>query len=554
MNSSATPFTIDVVSEVVQENQRQQPISPVPIGYSENESLQSVAFSRISHRKARIVTGAAMVVVAGVSLAQVDRPAAKYEGKLQLVVAPDAKETNQTPPAATQSTPSIDYATQIRILWSPKVLAPVVEQLQKQYPDLNYERLSQNLDITHQSGSNTLEIRYQDSDPQKTQTVLERVSQAYIQYSQECRSSLCQKLQFVESQIPHLQKQADRVQKQLNSFQQKHGFTNSEQQGKQLSERRHRLLQQQQDVQIQLAEAEALHTLLQSQIASNAEPLENPFLKQNSRYQALLKQFQATSSQISIELGRSKPNTSTLQSLQQQYQQQANQLAQAAQQPLIDRLAQATATEAINHQEIDQLRTLMEWVQAAHQIQMLDTSRQAIGQAEASLNQQIQQWAVLARQHHKLQLDVQLATNNLNLYLTRQAEMRQFTKPSQPWRVTAPPQVESTAENGLLLPDAQWEFSLSLVLCFVLVLGAIALWRDPKSVNPTPGLSESDVLPDSVWQPFSVTPLPASQPTPIWSNQLQNVRVGVAVLLLKTAIYAEATRDAKSSLYLGSVA
>jgi uncharacterized protein involved in exopolysaccharide biosynthesis len=459
----------------------------------------------------------------------------------------------QTTPAATTSTPSIDYATEIRILWSPKVLSPVVEQLQKQYPDFNYERLSQNLDITHEAGSNTLEIRYQDSDPQKTQAVLERVSQAYIQYSQECRSRLCQKLQFVESQIPHLQKQVDRFQKQLSSFQQKHGLTNPEQHGKQLSERRHRLIQQQQDVQIQLAEAEAQYTLLQSRISSNSEPLENPFLKQNARYQALLKQFQLTSTQIAVELGRSTPNSSTLQTLQQQYQQQANQLAQVVQQPLVDRLSQATqASETLNHQEIDQLRTLMDWVHAAHQIQMLDTSRQAIGQAETSLNQQIQQWAALARQHHTLQLEVQLATNRLNLYLARQAEMRQFSRPNQPWRVSAPPQVESTVSDGLLLPDAQWEFSLSLVLCFVLVLGAIAVWKDPKSAKPALGLSESELSPDLAWHPLPVTPLSASRSTPIWSNQLHNVRVGVTVLLLKTAIYAEATRDARDSLYLGS--
>jgi uncharacterized protein involved in exopolysaccharide biosynthesis len=96
---------------------------------------------------------------------------------------------------------------QIQVLWSPKLLAPVVQQLQTQYTDLNYDTLAQKLDITHRDGDKTLEIRYQDPDPQKVQAVLEKVSHAYLQYSQQCRSNLCRELQFVEQRLPQIQKQ-----------------------------------------------------------------------------------------------------------------------------------------------------------------------------------------------------------------------------------------------------------------------------------------------------------------------------------------------------------
>src|SRR5579883_1246378 len=112
------------------------------------------------NRRTWALAGAAIATVAGTSLVQMANQPAQYEGKFQLLVEPGTVASTQanTPShAKALPAPSLDYATQIQVLWSPKLLAPVVQQLQTQYADLNYDTLAQKLTITHRDGTTTLD-------------------------------------------------------------------------------------------------------------------------------------------------------------------------------------------------------------------------------------------------------------------------------------------------------------------------------------------------------------------------------------------------------------
>ena len=438
------------------------------------------------NRRTGALAGAAIATVAGTSLIRLADQPATFEGKFQLVVEPavnptalktQASAADQASNPAMRAVASLDYATQREVLWSPKLLSPVVQKLQAQYADLTYETLSQKLDIAHRDGEASLEVTYQDPDSQKVQAVLQTVSQAYLQYSQECRSSLCRELTFVERRLPHLREQVSIAQQNLQQLQQQHGITEPTAMGQQLAQRSSVIIQQRQTLQIRLIEARTQLAIVQKRAAEQAgQPqsvdVEQAFY-QNDRYQALLSQFRAIAAQLSVELTQPQPDATRLQHLKQLYQQVSWQMTEALQQPIMAQQAQALAdfqgNKTSDYSQVIRQQTLLEWLTAANQVQMLAVSQQAIVQTEAQLTLQIKQWAGLSRQFDALNLELRFAKDNLNLYETKQAELRQVVQPKTGWQLAEAPMVEQ-AHQGFTLSDPEHRLSLGLLLSFLLVI------------------------------------------------------------------------------------
>jgi succinoglycan biosynthesis transport protein ExoP len=85
-----------------------------------------------------------------------------------------------------QSTPekSIDE-TKLKLLKSPKILEPIVQQLKPRYPDLSYDALSSDLVVTQVPESEVLHVTYKNGKREQVKEVLALVSQAYLRYSLE---------------------------------------------------------------------------------------------------------------------------------------------------------------------------------------------------------------------------------------------------------------------------------------------------------------------------------------------------------------------------------
>jgi len=459
------------------------------------------------NRRTGALAGAAIATVAGTSLIRLADQPATYEGKFQLLVEP-AGTTESTAQAAAQSAaqqatlaaPSLDYASQMQVLWSPKLLAPVVQQLQTQYADLTYETLSQKLEITHQDGEKTLSIAYQDTDPKKVQAVLDTVSQTYLQYSQACRKSLCRELNFVEQRLPQLKTQVTIAQQNLQQLQQRYDIREPQALGQQLSQRSSVLLQQRQDLQIRLTEARTQLAILQSRLGQ-PDGLAAQWLSQNDRYRLLLSQFQAIADQLAVELARPQPDATRLQTLKQRYQQVSVQMTEAAQQPIAAQLTQAIsdfqANKTTDYAQVSRQQTVLEWVTAANQVQLLEISQQAIVQTEAHVNQQIKAWAVLSRQYDELNLELKFATDNLDLYEAKRAELQTFVQPKSGWQLAEAPAVEQIS-HSFSLSDAEHRLSLGLMLSVLLVILVMSIAEQTKP-NRLPRRQPS-VQPES-WQP-----------------------------------------------------
>lgn len=151
-------------------------------------------------RRRALVISVAIALSATVCVLTLTRQP-KYEGKFQLLVEPVTKESKledltQIPGINTNlQKEGLDYESQIKVLQSPELMAPIIKNLFSQYPDINYDSLLEfeDLKITRLAETKILEISYQDPDPQKIQFVLQQLAKDYLKYSlQERQTNLRQ--------------------------------------------------------------------------------------------------------------------------------------------------------------------------------------------------------------------------------------------------------------------------------------------------------------------------------------------------------------------------
>jgi uncharacterized protein involved in exopolysaccharide biosynthesis len=348
----------------------------------------------------------------------------------------------------------------------------------------------------------------------------------------------------VEQRLPRIQKQVVVAQQNLQTLQQRHGITEPTALGQQLSQRSGVLTQQRQALQIRLIEARTQLAILQQRagqtpLSPTDADLAEQALTRNDRYQSLLAQFQTITAQLATELARPQPDSATLQPLKQRYQVLSAQMTQAAQAPITRQLAQAIAdfqtAKTTDYTAIEHQQNLLEWVTAATQVQVLTLTEQAMAQTERDVQRQIKQWAVLARQYAELNLELKFATDNLNLYTAKRAELQQVIAPKTDWQLTSAPKVEQVSSG--FASDPEQRFSLGLLLSFMLVILVMSIADQTRQTKPTRRQLPS-IQPESLPQSFYQT---ASYQTATY----QTAVVNQAAALFMPAMAALSERTAQ---------
>ena len=420
----------------------------------------------IARRRAVVIGSVAVAISATVWFWTLTREP-RYEGKFRLLVEPVTTENKskleglaQTPAGVNPiQQESLDYDSQIEVLRSPELMAPLIKKLAAHYPDINYDSLIENLTINRFQETKILEFRYQDPDPQKIQFVLQQLSQEFLKYSlQERQTNLRQGIQFVDAQMPELRSRVNNLQKDLQQFRQQYEFVNPEVKAEQLAQQVNTIKFQKLDTQKQLAEARNFYAILQSPSgvklaetgalsaalpgsssarlaetnASNATPETNAAngtlperssapeaLNGSSIYENLVSQLRDVESQIAADLTRFQENSPSIQALRQKRENLLPVLRQEANRVLENKL-----------------------VEVRNQISALQTQESKIAQAESSLNQQTKQLPVLARQYADLQRELKVATESLNRFLEKRESLQIETAQKEiPWQMIAAPQL-----------------------------------------------------------------------------------------------------------------
>lgn len=417
-------------------------------------------------RKLPIIAGVTTLVTsAAVLKALTSTPT--YQGSFEILTKPVTVETqvissvpqtlsNKEQQDAPDKGPVDD--TKLKLLTSPKLLDPIAKKLRSKYPGITYDQLSASLKVTPTPKAEILSVSFQDKDSEKVKAVLNRVSEAYLNYSLEERlADVRQGIDFVDDQLPQLQKRVASIQDRLQGFRQQYNLIDPESAGKQLSEQSLTVGQQLIEAQIKLNEARSIYADLSNQLAqpTRDESAASSVLQDNKRYQALLDQLLEVESQIAKKSSTFRETAPHIQNLEGQ---QKNLL------PLLQREGQRV-------QE-----------QTASRIRDLEARVQILTQAQNSLNQRIKQLSTISRQYTDIQQELKIATDNLNQFLTKREALRiDAGQRKTPWQILTPP-----GEPARSASDVKRMAILGIILGILMGIGVALLLDKLSNILHTP--------------------------------------------------------------------
>jgi len=412
-------------------------------------------------RRLLLVAGVATVVAsAAVLKALTDTPV--YEASFEILTNPVTLETRIISAANPETLSnqqdvvavSIDEA-KLKILKSPRVIEPVVEELQADFPSLDYGDVVRGLTV-QPSSQDILAVTYQHTDPAVVTAVLDVLEEAFLQFSlEERQKDILRGIDFVDEQLPQLRSRVDALQSQLETLRRQYNLIDPEAQGQELTQQISSFSQERLDIRVQLNEAKLLYSNLDQELNQRGELATASLLNENPRYQGLLDKLLEIDTQLAEESVLFMGESPEIQYLEEQRQRLI---------PLLAQEGQRTERQLVS------------------MIRELETRDQALGQAIEQLNQRMKVLSSVARRYSDIQRELQIATENLNQFLSKREALRIDAAQRQtPWELlsqpTNPRASAASVKRNLLLGSA---------LGVLLGIGAALLVDRLSSVIYTP--------------------------------------------------------------------
>src|SRR6476646_7514674 len=150
-----------------------------------------------------------------------------YQSSMQLLVESNYQskkgENGTTEVPYADSTVEVDTATQLTLMRSSRLLQRAVTVLKPDYPDIKVAYLQKSLVLTQlvedKVKTKVFQVDYTDSDPKKTQKVLQAIQKVYQDYNREQQQQRLSKgLSFINEQVPRVQGQVKQAEDALERF------------------------------------------------------------------------------------------------------------------------------------------------------------------------------------------------------------------------------------------------------------------------------------------------------------------------------------------------
>lgn len=372
----------------------------------------------------------------------------------------------------------------LRVLQSPMVLQPVVEQLQANQVAIEYDTLVKHLQLSIDA-ANQLTVTYRDRDPVRAQQITEQLARTYLDYQQQCHDSACRGIQFIEEKLPVIQQRLQTLQTQILNLRQSQGEIPAEQQLEIVMARSADLAQQ--AAELEGAQITLAQTLAQQQLdlglpAEDTTALD--WLNQDPTYAVLLQQFNALTTQMAAALSQIPGDPAALQTLYTQQETLQEELlrtvAAIAQRDLVTSDAGLSIDPAFSETE-----AIQQWLKVAHSQQVLNLRQAAIAQAQQAIAQQQQALTQLIRQDAELHQQLQAETQIWQDYLYRLAGL-QAASPAQAvtWHLVAPPDViaESWMPALNVSPEVQRSLTVAALAGMLLSIGLATALEKRKAI------------------------------------------------------------------------
>ncbi|NEQ73093.1 MAG: polysaccharide biosynthesis tyrosine autokinase [Okeania sp. SIO2C9] len=413
---------------------------------------------------------------------------------------------------------SLDYQSQIQVLKSPQFMLPIIADIQKEYPEINYNSLFQKperplfsqekLKIQRLDNTKIIEVSYRDSDAKKIQFVLDKLATAYTEYGQnDQKTNTDEGLDFIEEQISKNQQKTKELRHKLQQLQQEYLFINPELKSQELAAESNQIQSQKLENKILLDQQRSLYAMLQSQLGINPEEaLIASALSQAARYQSLLNQLQEVETTIALESARFKEKAPQMQALYQQREKLMPLLNQEAEK-VIGRDIEEVSKKALAFQDSVRLELIHKMILAANQIEVLEVRSKVLDEAEAKLNEYIAKMPEVVGSYQEIQQELKNSNNILKDLLEKQQQLQievVFEK-VQPWELIAPPELLKTQNGELVTISPNMILNLALGGVTGLALGILLaklgegfqqdVFQTPKEVKKSIGLPLLGIIP-----------------------------------------------------------
>ena len=350
--------------------------------------------------------------------------------------------------SSSQDNYSVDYQSLTRVLKSPEVLSPLFKKLQTKYPKFDYKNLLNNLDIQRitfvqdgkEAGTKLLQVSYRDRDSTRIKDVLEETLKYYIEYMREERLKISTKgIEFIDKQIPQLQQKVDKLQNELQALRIKYNFNQPEVSSRLLSDQINNLANLRIEVEAQSAQSMRQYEIYKQRSAKG----DNRWIVDISpkSYEGLMAKVNEIESQLALSSTQFHETSLPIQSLREK------------QQSLRDLMKTEAASVLF---------------QMKAQIQQLAARERVLVNSQKSLQDQVNEMPQAQRRYEDIQLELELAKNNLKLFLGKQKTLQlDAGQIDSSWKIIAKPDLLRD-DNGALNPVTQKQTKRHLAIAIVI--------------------------------------------------------------------------------------
>jgi polysaccharide biosynthesis transport protein len=480
--------------ESLSSNGKVKPPSRFPTNLHFNNSQESGfdlgQFTSTLRRRFFIVTGVTAVVTAGTLYWSLSRPPV-YQSKFQLLIEPVTAESqvvsevkgerttaSEDPVGVAASSSKLDYATQIQVLLSPKLLNPVLQQLRDRYPELEYDRAIKNIFINQVSDkknlTKVLQVNYQSKTLEETQDVINLLSKSYLKYSlNERQTNLSRAIQFMSTQVPKVKDQVRKIESDLQNFRERYGLIDPTNLNAQVTSQIGNVQQTLLTNEIEINEQKALYNSIQAQIQSSTNSSKAAsVLSESPEYTKLLSQLQETETKLSIAETKLTADHPDVIALKEARDKLIPLLRQTAQANVGSQLANEVKNpRALPYQDALRRQLNQRFVETALKVQALEARNRGALEAKAKLDNQIKLVPGITRQYENLQRQLQISTATLQrLLTTRESLLIDSARQDVPWELIAAPTLPLAVPSSLAR-----DLALGMLLGLTLGIGVALL-------------------------------------------------------------------------------
>jgi capsular exopolysaccharide synthesis family protein len=394
-----------------------------------------------------------------------------YEGDFRLLVEPVTNEARVVEPSALtraqgqgggQEISNLDYATQLYILQSPRMLSEIYEQVKTKYPKLSYFIFTKSFSVQRFGGATPeqpdktklLQVSYKGEDSEQVLFVLNVAAAKYLKYSlEERKSRIGEGVKFIDDQLPELQTRVETLQSQLQRLQQQYKLSDPKAQGEALFAQVRKISDEQTATQGLLQEQKTLYASLQKQLELTPdEAIAASALSEDPNYKVLQGKIQEIDNQIAIESGRFSDQSPTLQSLKAKRDNLVSLETQERQRILGQNQAGATNNpQVLTFQNSVRQGLIQKMVEANNQIKLLEVRSQEAATNRGFAEQQARQFPSISRQYSDLQGQLEIATKTRDQLLSQRETLRvEAAQKTVPWELVSKPQIPKGPAGNLI--------------------------------------------------------------------------------------------------------